>query len=89
MSPLAEGFLMGISATASAAVGVLFLKYWRRTRDSLFLSFGTAFLIDAFNRVGLLKQLHPNDASPAYYLVRLLSFLIILVGILRKNYGRR
>lgn len=89
MTLLAEGFLSGVIATASVAVGVLFLKYWRRTSDSLFLSFATAFLIEGLNRVWLLAQPHPNDASPGYYLVRLFSFLIILGGILRKNYGRR
>lgn len=89
MTQLAEGFLLGVIATASAAIGLVFLKYWRRTRDPLFLSFGAAFLIDGFNRVGLLSQLHPNEASPGYYLVRLFSFLLILAGILKKNYGRR
>jgi Family of unknown function (DUF5985) len=89
MSPLAEGFLLGVIATASVAIGVLFLKYWRRTRDGLFLSFGAAFLIDGFDRVWLLAQQHPHIANPAYYLVRLFSFLIILAGILSKNYGRR
>ncbi len=89
MSLLVEGFLMGVIATASAAIGVLFLKYWRRTRDELFLAFSAAFLIEACNRLWLLTQKHPNDANPAYYLIRLFSFLLILAGILRKNYGRR
>lgn len=89
MSLLAEGFLLGVIATASAGIGVLFLKYWRRMRDPLFLSFGAAFLIEAFNRVWLLSQSHRNQASPAYYIIRLFSFLIILAAILRKNYGRR
>lgn len=83
------GFLMGVVATASAAIGVLFLKYWRSTRDELFLAFGGAFVIEGLNRVWLLTQAHPNDANPGYYVVRLFSFLLILVGILRKNYGRR
>lgn len=88
MNALAEGFLLGVIATASAAAGVVFLKYWRKTRDVLFLSFAAAFLIDALDRVWLLTQPHENDASSGYYLVRLISFLIILAGILRKNYGR-
>lgn len=89
MTPIGEGFLIGVIATASFTVGVLFLKYWRRTHDSLFLAFGAAFIIDAANRIPLLFIAHPNEANPGYYLVRLFSFLIILVGILRKNYGRR
>lgn len=89
MSLLVEGFLMGVIAAASAAVGVLFFKYWRRTRDQLFLAFGAAFLIEGLNRTWLLTQTHPNEGTPGYYLVRLFSFLLILAGILRKNYGSR
>lgn len=89
MSLLSEGFFIGVIASASLTVGVLFLKFWRRTRDPLFLAFGSAFIIEALNRILLLFMAHPNEAAPAYYVVRLISFLIILGGILRKNYGQR
>lgn len=88
MTLLSEGFLMGVNTTASVAVGIIFLKYWRRTRDQLFLAFAAAFLIEGLNRMWLLGQDHPNDATPGYYLIRLFSFLIILAGIIRKNYDR-
>jgi len=89
MNLLSEGFLIGIIAAASLTIGVLFLKFWRRTRDPLFLAFGAAFIIEAANRLALLFMDSPSEANPLYYLVRLLSFLLILVGILRKNLGRR
>lgn len=82
------GFLLGIIATSSLTAGMFFLKFWRRTQDGLFLAFGAAFLIDAFDRVTLLFSEHPNEASPLYYVVRLFAFLLILGGILRKNYGK-
>lgn len=88
MNAITESFLLGVIATGLAAIGVVFLRYWRRTSDQLFLLFGIAFLIEGANRSWLLTQSHPNQATSDYYLVRLLSFLIILVGILRKNYGR-
>lgn len=84
-----EGFLIGVIAAASFAIGALFLKYWRRTHDSLFLAFGAAFILEALNQVALLFMEHPNEGNPWYYVVRLISFLVILAGILRKNYGRR
>jgi hypothetical protein len=31
---------------------------------------------------------HPNEGASWVYLVRLVAFLIILGGILHKNYGR-
>ncbi|MGA8730331.1 MAG: DUF5985 family protein [Terracidiphilus sp.] len=81
------GFLLGVIATSSLIAGMFFLKFWRRTHDVLFLAFGSAFLIEAFNRVTLLFVAHPNEASPWFYMVRLFAFLLILAGILKKNYG--
>lgn len=88
MSPLTEGFFIGITTVASVAVSALFLKFWRRSHDPLFLAFSAAFLIEAINRGSLIFMARPNEAVPAYYVVRLISFLIILWGILRKNYER-
>lgn len=89
MNPPVEAFLLGVIATAMFTIGLLFLKFWRRTRDALFLAFGAAFIIEALNNISLLFMRHPNRADTGYYLVRLVSFLLILAGILRKNYGRR
>lgn len=83
------GFLLGVIATTSLIAGMFFLKFWRRTHDVLFLAFGAAFLIEGFNRVTLLFVAHPNEASPWFYMVRLFAFLLILGGILKKNYGSR
>jgi uncharacterized membrane protein HdeD (DUF308 family) len=80
-----EGFLLGIIVTASLASGVFFLKYWRRTRDSLFLAFGAAFIIEGINRTAFLLLDRPDEGSPAIYVVRLLAFLLILAAIVRKN----
>ncbi len=80
-----EGFLLGVIVTASLASGAFFLKYWRRTRDQLFLAFGLAFLIEGINRIFFLLVDRPNEGSPAIYVVRLLAFLIILAAIVRKN----
>lgn len=88
MNALSEGFLIGVISVASFTVGILFLKFWRRTRDPLFLAFSAAFLIEALNRVQLLFMSHPNEATAPYYIVRLVSFLVILAGILIKNYER-
>jgi uncharacterized membrane protein HdeD (DUF308 family) len=83
-----QAFLLGVIATASLTAGVFFLKFWRRTRDSLFLAFAVAFLIEGVNRIGFLFTPHLNEGSPWIYLVRLIAFLIILGAILRKNYGK-
>jgi hypothetical protein len=80
-----EGFLLGVIVTASLAAGLFFLKFWKRTRDPLFLAFGTAFIIEGLNRIGFLFVDRPHEGAPAIYVVRLLAFLLILGAIVRKN----
>lgn len=83
-----ESFLLGAIVTLSMFAGLFFLKFWRRTRDTLFLAFGCSFVIESFNRMAILFTDQPNEASPAIYLVRLFAFLIILAAILQKNLRR-
>jgi len=82
-----EGFLLGVVATSSLVAGVFFLKFWKRTHDSLFLAFAIAFIVEGLNRVSILFLPKPNEGTPAVYLVRLCAFLVILAAILKKNYG--
>lgn len=88
MITMTEGFLLGVIACASLIAALFFFVYWRRSRDILFLSFAVAFAIQAVNESTLLGSANPSIASRSYYLLRLVSFLIILAGILKKNYGR-
>ena len=82
-----DAFLLGVIATCCMTASVFFFKFWRRTHDKLFLAFAVAFVIEGLNRLGTLLTVHPNEASPWTYMVRLFAFLIILAGILHKNYG--
>ncbi|MEO8313657.1 MAG: DUF5985 family protein [Pseudomonadota bacterium] len=84
-----ESFLLGIVVSASLIAALFFLKFWRKTRDPLFLAFALAFAIEGLNRVAFLFLERPNEGSPAIYVVRLLAFLLILAAILRKNSGNR
>jgi len=86
MTPL-EAFLLGVIATASMTAALFFLKFWRSTRDVLFLAFAAFFLIHAIDRVSLLFFVKPNEGSPWIYVVRLAALLLILAAILKKNYG--
>jgi uncharacterized membrane protein HdeD (DUF308 family) len=82
-----QGFLLGVIATSSVTAGVFFLKFWRHTHDTLFLSFAIAFIVEGLNRATVLFIAKPNEGSPATYIVRLIVFLLILGAILKKNYG--
>jgi hypothetical protein len=80
-----EGFLLGVIATSSLAAGIFFLKFWRETRDSLFLLFALAFIVEGLNRTAFVTLPHPNEGWPDIYLVRCFAFLLILAGIVNKN----
>lgn len=78
-------FLWGASAATSLAVSFFFLRFWRISRERLFLYFGFAFIAFAVNWVGL-AVVHPPIESRHYlYIVRLAAFLLIIVGIVDKN----
>jgi hypothetical protein len=82
-----SAFLLGVIAMSSLTASVFFLRFWRDTRDSLFLAFGVAFLIEALNRTASLLLVQPNEGTPWIYIVRLFAFLLILEAIVNKNRG--
>jgi uncharacterized membrane protein HdeD (DUF308 family) len=77
--------LLGAIAMASLVAALFFLRFWRQTRDRLFLFFALSFFVEGINRVvlGLVGQ--PNESQPFFYLVRLFSFVLIVIAILDKN----
>ena len=82
-------FLLGAMAMGCALTALFFLRFYRDTRDRLFLYFSLSFFIEAINRtIFALADLARED-SPAYYIVRLLSYLLIIWAILEKNLPRR
>jgi uncharacterized membrane protein HdeD (DUF308 family) len=80
-------FFLGVIATASAISALFFFRFWRDSRDTLFLAFGAFFAVEAISRTTLVFFDHPNEGSPSIYAVRLLALLLILAAILKKNYG--
>ena len=82
-----NGFLLGVIVTGSVTAAAFFYRFWRQTDDKLFLAFAVAFFIESGNRLAFLWLDNPHEGTPAIYVVRLLSYLVILVGILNKNRG--
>lgn len=79
------GFLLGVVVTGFATAGAFFLRFWVRTRDPLFLAFSFSFFIEAGNRLGFMGLDNPNEVAVGIYLVRLASYLLILLAIVHKN----
>ena len=78
-------FLWGLLAMASAVSSLLFLRYGKVTRDRIFLYFSAAFLAMTFNWLGLAVIEPDNEHRHVAYMLRLLAFVLILVGIIDKN----
>lgn len=70
---------------ACCVIGIFFLKFWKKTRDQLFLKFSIAFWLLGLER-WLLLWINPADETRTYvYLVRLVAFTLIIFGIVEKN----
>jgi hypothetical protein len=80
---------IGATGMACAAIAVIFLRYWRRSRDGLFAFFAAAFAMMALNRALLAILGEARETATALYVVRLAAFLLILVGIVVKNASPR
>jgi hypothetical protein len=81
--------LVGAIATASTVAGLFFLRFWKSTRDRFFLYLALSFFIEGSNRflLGFMGWL--REEAPAYYLVRLIAYGLILAAIIEKNRLRR
>lgn len=82
---IVEGFLLGVIAVTSLMAALYFLRFWRDTRDMLFLAFAAAFFIEGVNRTVRIFFERPSEASPWVFVVRACAFLIIIAGIIGKN----
>ncbi len=80
-----EVFLSGMITLGFLTAGLFFLRFWKRTRDSLFLAFAFAFwLLGAHQAMIALTQIPVEERSPLY-LLRLAVFGLIIVSIWAKN----
>src|SRR5688572_7309961 len=79
-------FLLGLVVMASVVAGLFFLRFWRKTRDRLFLIFALAFWILALNWA-LLALINPmgEEKRSLFYVLRLVAFILIIYAIIDKN----
>lgn len=81
--------LLGAIATSSFVAGLFFMRFWREGRDRFFLLFALSFFVEGGNRIAQALSSKPNEGSPAIYLIRLTSFLLIIAAIIDKNRSAR
>jgi hypothetical protein len=80
-----SAFLSGAITFGFLVAGLFFARFWRRTRDGLFLAFAAAFMLLGLNQALLVLSGIPVEERSPLYLLRLAAFLLIIVAIVRKN----
>lgn len=78
-------FIGGAICMGFFIVFLFFVRFWRSTRDPLFLYFSSAFFVLMLER--LVRDLMPihTEWTPFVYSLRLIAFVLILIGIIDKN----
>lgn len=83
--PTLDLFLLGYIAALAAVATVFFLRYWKETRDTLFLAFAVFFAVEGGTRAFDVSTPNPNLIIGWVYVLRLLAVLLIVAAVLRKN----
>lgn len=78
-------FIAGAIVLGYLVVGVFFLRFWRRTQDSLFAIFALAFFVLAGNGAIVTLSGIEREALSWVYLLRAAAFTLIIAAIVRKN----
>lgn len=78
-------FLYGVITMGFLIGALFFFRFWKKTRDGLFMAFGLAFLLLALNQSLIAVTDVPREEQPWLYLPKLAAFGLLIAGILWKN----
>ncbi len=78
-------FLEGAQVMASLSIALFFLRFWRATRERLFVLFSVAFCLLGANWA--LPSLG-GPLAPHAHFFRFLAFVVIALAVLDKNRRR-
>ena len=80
-----QAFLSGMTTMGFLVVSLLFVRYWRRTRDGIFVWFSISFALLALTQALPVIIESPREEHSWVFLLRLLAFALLIFAILRKN----
>ena len=78
-------FLSGAVTLGFLLCGLHFLRFWKRSRDGLFLAFACAFWLLGLNQALLALTNIPVEERSWVFLLRLAAFVLIIAAIAAKN----
>jgi hypothetical protein len=83
-------FLGGAVSMGFAVAALMFLRFWRRTREGLFLAFAGSFMLMGLMQALLTLGGIPTEERSGLFLLRLAAFLLIIAALWWQNRrGRR
>ncbi len=77
--------LLGALTMSAGVIGLLFLRFWRVSRERLFAFFALSFWLLGLNWLALALVRWSSERQHQIYLVRLIAFGLIIAGIIDKN----
>jgi hypothetical protein len=80
-----NAFILGAVFMLCLVAGTFFLRFWRKTKDRLFLMFAIAFWMLGVNWATLVFAPEQDELRTALYVVRMLAFVLILAAVIDKN----
>jgi hypothetical protein len=89
MNDPVNSVLIGAVAMASLVAALFFFRFYRQTGDTFFAFFAIAFAFDAAGRFFLGLTRGWEEHEPIYYIMRLVTFCLILAAIIMKNRPKR
>jgi uncharacterized membrane protein len=78
-------FLSGAVTAGFLIASLFFLRFWKDTRDRLFLSFALAFMLLGLHQALLVITDIPIEERSPLYLLRLIAFAMIIWSIIQKS----
>jgi hypothetical protein len=82
---LLNQFLNGAAMMSLLVIACFLLRFWKRTRDRLFLFFSAAFMILMIERIVRAVMLVETEWAPFVYTIRLAGFVMIIAAVVDKN----
>jgi hypothetical protein len=83
-----SAFLSGMEVMAFLVAALLFFRFWRKTRDVLFMAFGAAFCLFALNQFLVTLLGVGDEAGGVAFIPRLLGFALLMTAIIVKTVDR-
>jgi len=82
-------FLGGGVTFGFCVAALFFLRFWKSTRDSLFLAFAICFLLLGIGQALVSFSNMPVEERSPLFLLRLIAFALVIAAICWKNRSSR